>query len=234
MMSRPGGRREIAMNIRIYNARILTMEESRPLFEGELHVRGNKIAYVGPALAQDAAQFQNVTWDREIDARGNVLMPGFKNAHTHSAMTCLRSYADDLPLRDWLNPQVFPMEAPLPPEDLYHLSKLAILEYLTSGMTANFDMYLTPDTVAQASLDCGFRTVMCGGLNNFSQSFEELETWYQKYSDPESLVGFRLGFHAEYTNSRENLERLSALAHKYQAPMYTHNSESKSEVEGCL
>lgn len=234
MMSRPGGRREIAMNIRIYNARILTMEESRPLFEGELHVRGNKIAYVGPALAQDAAQLQNVTWDREIDARGNVLMPGFKNAHTHSAMTCLRSYADDLPLLDWLNQQVFPMEAKLTPEDIYHLSKLAILEYLTSGMTANFDMYLTPDTVAQASLDCGFRTVMCGGLNNFSQSFEELDTWYQKYSDPESLVGFRLGFHAEYTNSRENLERLSALAHKYQAPMYTHNSESKSEVEGCL
>ena len=34
-------------------------------------------------------------WDEEIDAEGNLIMPGFKNAHTHSAMTFLRSYADD-------------------------------------------------------------------------------------------------------------------------------------------
>ncbi len=217
------------MNIRIYNARILTMEEGKPLFEGELHVKGNKIAYVGPALSEVEG-----AWDREIDAKGNVIMPGFKNAHTHSAMTFLRSYADDLPLLNWLNEQVFPMEAKLTPEDIYHLSKLAIMEYLTSGITANFDMYLTPDTIAEASKECGFRTVMVGGLNNFSQSFEGLEEWFQKYSDPEELVTFQLGFHAEYTNSRENLEKLAALSHKYKAPICAHSSESKSEVEGCI
>ena len=56
------------------------------------------------------------------------------------------------------------MEAKLTPEHIYHLSKLAIMEYLTSGITANFDMYLTPDTMAQASVDCGFRTVICGAV----------------------------------------------------------------------
>ena len=85
---------------------------------------------------------------------GNLVMPGFKNGHTHSAMTFLRSYADDLPLNDWLTKQVFPMEAKLSAEDIYHLSKLAIMEYLTSGITANCDMYLTPETIVQASLDC--------------------------------------------------------------------------------
>lgn len=68
-------------------------------------------------------------------------MPGFKNAHTHSAMTFLRSYADDLPLMDWLHTQVFPMEAKLQPGDAFWLSRLAVMEYLTSGMTAAFDMY---------------------------------------------------------------------------------------------
>lgn len=237
------------MNIRIFNARILTMEENRPIFHGEIQVKGNKIAYVGPEMPQKkevrsgdcneadelkGAGVQTEIWDREIDAKGNVIMPGFKNAHTHSGMTFLRSYADDLPLLEWLNQQIFPMEDKLTPEDIYHLSKLAILEYLTSGITANLDMYLTPDTIAQASLDCGFRTVMCGTLNNFSQSFELLEEWYNKYRDPDSLVNFQFGFHAEYTNSRENLEKLSALAHKYQAPMYAHSSESKSEVKGCI
>ena len=217
------------MNIRIYNARILTMAEGEAIFNGELHVKGNRIAYVGPALSET-----DTAWDREIDANGNVNMPGFKNAHTHSGMTFLRSYADDLPLLDWLNEQVFPMEAKLTPEDIYHLSKLAIMEYLTSGITANFDMYLTPDTIAKASRECGYRTVMVGGLNNFSQSFEGMEEWMNKYNDPEDLVTFQLGFHAEYTNSYENLEKLAALAHKYKAPISAHSSESKSEVEGCI
>lgn len=217
------------MNIRIYNAKILTMEENKSIFEGELHVKGNKITYVGPTLSETEAD-----WHREIDAKGNLLMPGFKNAHTHSAMTFLRSYADDLPLSEWLNKQVFPMEAKLAPDDIYHLSKLAIMEYLTSGITANFDMYLTPDTIAAASKDCGFRTVMVGGLNNFSQSFEELEEWFQKYNDSDELVTFQLGFHAEYTNSKENLEKLAALSQKYQAPICAHSSETKSEVEGCI
>ena len=216
------------MNIRIYNARILTMEENRPIFTGELHVKGNKIAYVGPILA-DAE-----TWDREIDAQMNLIMPGFKNAHTHSGMTFLRSYADDMPLNDWLNKQVFPREAKLTPEDVYHFSKLAILEYLTSGITANLDMYLTPDAIAKASRDCGFRTVMTGSLNNHTHSVEEMERWFQTYNNSEDLVTFRFGFHAEYTNSRENLEKLSELIHKYHAPVDAHNSESLSEVDACI
>ena len=221
------------MNIRIYNARILTMEEGKPLFEGELHVKGNRITYVGTSLSKEELCGQ-VDWDREIDANGNVIMPGFKNAHTHSAMTFLRSYADDLPLLEWLNEQIFPMEAKLTDEDIYHLSKLAIMEYLTSGITANFDMYLTPDTIAKASRDCGFRTVMVGGMNNFSQSLEKLEEWFLRYNNPEDLVTFQLGFHAEYTNSKENLENLAKLAQKYKAPICAHSSESKSEVEGCI
>ena len=217
------------MNIRIYNARVLTMEQGKDIFWGEVHIKGNRISYVG-----DAANAPKEEWDRQIDAEGNVVMPGFKNAHTHSAMTFLRSYADDLPLHEWLNNQIFPMEAKLTPDDICHLSKLAIMEYLTSGITANFDMYLTPDTIAQASLDCGFRTVMVGGLNNFSQSFEGLEEWLNKYNNPEELVTFQLGFHAEYTNSRENLEKLAALVQKYKAPISTHSSESAGEVEGCI
>ena len=133
------------MNIRFYHARLLTMQQDCSIQEdGELWVKGNRIEYAGPPKES------HESWDREIDAGGDLLMPGFKNAHTHSAMTFLRSYADDLPLLQWLQKQVFPMEAKLTGEDVYHLSKLAILEYLTSGITANFDMYFYPDQIAQA------------------------------------------------------------------------------------
>ena len=141
------------MNYRFYHAKILTMETTA-IMEGELWVQDDKILYVGEggdaAAICQSLSIESILWDREIDCGGNLLMPGFKNAHTHSAMTFLRSYADDLPLQDWLFKQVFPMEAKLDGEKIYHLTKLAVLEYLTSGITSIFDMYLTPETTARA------------------------------------------------------------------------------------
>ena len=142
--------------------------------------------------------------------------------------------AENLPLQAWLNEQIFPMEAKLTGEDIYELSKLAILEYLTSGITANFDMYLTPETIARASSDMGFRTVLCGAVNDFSQSAEELEQWYQSLNGSCELISFRLGFHAEYTTSEPLLRKIADLARKYQAPVFTHNSETRAEVEQCM
>ena len=216
------------MNTRFYNARILTMTGDLTPVWGEVWVEGNTITHVGAPKPSD------IHWDREINLNGNLLMPGFANAHTHSAMTFLRSFADDLPLQDWLNTQVFPMEAKLNEEHIYHLSKLAIMEYLTSGITSNFDMYLTPDSIVRSSIDCGYRTVLTGAVNDFSQSVELVDGWYQKYNGYHELISFTLGFHAEYTNSRENLEGIAALAKKYHAPVYTHNSETASEVQQCI
>ena len=147
------------MKIRFFHGKILTMEENRPAFDGELHVEDDRITYVGPGLSAEEIS-RREPFDREIDAGGNLLMPGFKNAHTHSGMTFLRSFADDMPLDEWLNRQVFPMEAKLDEEKIYWLSMLAFLEYLTSGITAAFDMYLIPDAVGKAARDFGFRTVL--------------------------------------------------------------------------
>lgn len=224
------------MRIRLYNARILTMEKNRPVFRGEVWVRNDKIAYVAEQSELEESWTNNVprlSWDAEIDCKGNLLMPGFKDAHTHSAMTFLRSYADDVPLQKWLNEKVFPMEAKLSGEDIYRLTKLAILEYLTSGITSIFEMYLTPDTIAEACLDMGMRCVLVSGLNNFSSSVEQLEEEYLKWNQKNSLISYQLGFHAEYTCSKELLYRVSQLAHKYKAPVYTHLAETKQEVEEC-
>ena len=222
------------MNIRFYNAKILTMEENREIFEGEVHIQDEKILYVGEN--QDGAGSKMAggqVWDREIDCKGNLLMPGFKDAHTHSGMTLLRSYADDLPLNEWLNNRIFPVEAKMTAEDIYELSKLAILEYLTSGITGVFDMYLTPDSIADAFDEMGMRCVQVGGVNNFSQSVEMLEEMYQKLNTKSPLQSYILGFHAEYTCSRELLEQIAALAHKYKSPVFAHLAETESEVIGC-
>ena len=148
-------------------------------------------------------------------------------------MTLLRSYADDLPLNEWLNHKIFPVEAKMSKEDIYHLTKLAILEYLTSGITAAFDMYLTPESVADAFEDMGMRCVQTGAVNNFSQSPEMVEEMYLKLNKKSNLQSYILGFHAEYTCSRELLESIARLAHKYKAPVFTHLAETEGEVAGC-
>ena len=147
------------MRIRIYNANILTMQPGQRMFCGEVHIQDDKIVYLG---TEDGAP--SLQWDRQINAGGNVVMPGFKDAHTHSAMTFLRSYADDLPLQEWLYDRVFPMEDKLTEEDVYWFTILAYMECLTSGITACFDMYQKNDAIVKASMDTGFRTVLCLSL----------------------------------------------------------------------
>lgn len=232
--------------IRFYNGKLLTMDgELRVQESCEVWVDRDRIVLAGDAgrvrefcrtqaekVGKDGAQAE-ISFEREIDLHGNLLMPGFKDAHTHSPMTFLRSYADDMPLQDWLYKQVFPMEAKLTPEMIYHFTKLAVLEYLTSGITASFDMYVEPEANARANLEMGFRTVLCGTLNDFKDSIETLEGFYRKYNQYHPLISYRLGFHAEYTTSEGLLRDLAALAGQYRAPVYTHLSETAAEVAGC-
>ena len=230
------------MNYRFYNARILTMATDK-LTEGELWVQDGKILYVGDGsntesvcVGEQNAGEGKTKWDREIDCEGNLLMPGFKNAHTHSGMTLLRSYADDLPLQDWLFQQVFPIEEKMDGEMIYHLTKLAVLEYLTSGITAIFDMYLTPETTARACVEMGMRCVQVSGTSgqtDFEPSLKLLEERYQTLNHEDPLLSYFIGFHAEYTCSRGLMERVAEIARKYKAPVYTHLAETKAEVEGC-
>lgn len=217
------------LKIRIYNARILTMKEGEAIFQGEVQIEDGKIVYIGKERSEI-----NGDWDREIDADTNLIMPGFKNAHTHSAMTLLRSYADDLPLQEWLYNRVFPLEAKLLPEDVYWGAVLANMEYLSSGITANFDMYMKNEANAKASVDTGFRTVLCGSINDFGGTVESIEKEYLHFNAYNELLSYQLGFHAEYTTKREILEGIASLSQKHKAAVYTHNSETENEVIGCI
>lgn len=212
--------------IRFFNGRLLSFKNGFEITDDEVWTNGSEIAFVGKNHDKKA--------DREIDLNGNLLMPAFKNAHTHSAMTFARSLADDLPLQPWLYDMIFPMEAKLNESDIYTLSRLAFLEYLSSGISACFDMYYYPEAMAKASVDAGFRTVMCGAVNNFKESVSLLDEYYQKYNSYNELISYRLGFHAEYTTSKDLMNGIALLAEKHEAPVFTHSSETKSEVEGCL
>ena len=204
------------MNLRLYNARILTMEPGRDIFRGEVWVKNEKIVYVADQEEIErewrGEGVPHISWDYEVDCEENLLMPGFKDAHTHSAMTFLRSASDDVPLQSWLQEKVFPLEKKLTDQDIYQMTRLAVLEYLTSGITAIFDMYLRPDVTARACLDMGMRCVLVSGLNDFTSSITQVEEEYMHWNRKNPLISYQLGFHSEYTCDRALMVQLSGLA----------------------
>lgn len=231
------------MNIRLFNAKILTMEDPIVVSTGSIWIQNEKIVYIGDESdidqfyqkkGADCNPLYSFLWDREIDCNGNLIMPGFQNAHTHSPMTGLRSFADDMPLDQWLNTKIFPAEQKLTEEDMYWFTKLAILEYLDSGVAGIFDMYFANDAVVSACKEFGMPVTLCGAVNDFVQSVSVMEHLYQKYNTSDTMVKYCLGFHAQYTTGERLLREISELSHELKAPVFTHISETKKEVEQCI
>lgn len=206
------------------NARILTFKNDE-IIEGDIAVTDNKISFIGD-------HYEGQTPDRVIDCEKNLLMPGFKDAHAHTAMVFARSAADDLPLHDWLYETIFPMEAQFQSNDIYHLTKLGILEYLTSGITAAFDMYFNPPEIIRASEEMGFRTVILATSD--SEPISLLRERYLELNKEGSLISYQLGIHAEYTTKPERIKAVADLARELNAPTFTHVGETESEVQGCV
>lgn len=220
------------MNIRLYNARILSMRGQEAICYGEVWIRDSKILYAGPEQGRKPEEI--ILWDREIDLHGNLVLPGFKNAHTHSPMSALRSLADDMSLDAWLHEKVFPFESHLTEEDMRWFTKLSILEYLNSGITQIFDMYFALDAVADVCRQYCFPLVMCGAVNDFVQSVSTMEELYHRMNVPgDDLIRYKLGFHAQYTTGDRLLHEIAELARALREPVCMHIAETAAEVEQC-
>ena len=210
------------------NAQILTMIDDI-IINADLVVDNNLIAYIGKESSSYGP------FDKVIDCNKNLLMPGFKNAHAHSAMVFLRGKADDVTLQDWLFKIVFPREEHLQPSDIYYLNKVAYLEYLSSGITACFDHYFYPLEGAKASEEMGMRTLLLATYDEKYMRGEGLKTNYHRFNDnKDGLVKYAIGFHAEYTTNEELLEGSKEVINDLKCPFFTHIAETKKEVEECF
>ena len=206
------------------NARILSMEDDNIIF-GDLLVKDNRIVFIGE-------KYEGAKPDKVIDCEGNLLMPGFKNAHAHTAMVFARSASDDLSLHDWLYNCIFPMEAKFQDEDIYHLTKCGILEYLAGGITATSDMYFHVPEIVRASEEMGIRNVLIA--TSLSEPISLLRERYKELNKKDSLISYRLGIHAEYTTPKERIIDIANLAKELHALVALHVGETEHEVQGCV
>ncbi|MGN0496685.1 MAG: amidohydrolase family protein [Lachnospiraceae bacterium] len=233
------------MRTRLYNARILTMKDNYDILIGEIWVKDRMIEKIisessGSYIKESKQQDCNTNvFDQEIDCMGNLIMPGFKNCHAHGPMTFLRSYADDLPLHDWLHDKIFPAEAKLKEADIDVLMKLAILEYVRSGITTSFEMYFYPEQIVKACEDMHFPVIISGTVfgNSSAQvksAIDTLKNDYGSFHKKNEFVDYRLGFHSEYSCCYELLEAIGDLCVQLKEPVYMHNSETQKEVDECI
>ena len=199
------------------------------IFEGNIVVNDNRIAYIGN-------DYQNYgPFEREIDCHNNLLMPGFKNPHAHSGMVFARDLVQNVSLQDWLFKYIFPREEHLVPEDIYHLNKVAYLEYVSGGITTVFEHYFFPDYSAKAAEEFGMRTLLLGTYDKEKTSVPKLVELVHRYNDrKDPLVRYVFGFHAEYTADDELVSKTKEGIDLAKTPFYTHISETQREVDECF
>ncbi|HZK25493.1 MAG TPA: amidohydrolase [Oscillospiraceae bacterium] len=200
------------------------------LEDADVVIDGQIFSYVGPSQAwqEDFSQI--------IDGRDKVVAPGFVNAHSHAAMSLLRSYADDVPLMYWLEKRIWPIEARLKREDVYWGTKLALAEMIKGGTTAFADMYFFMEQVAEAVEEAGMRAVLCRGLVGVGQEaesgLEESKHFVQRWHGrADGRITTMLGPHAPYTCPPDYLKRVLALQEELQVPIHIHLAETTDEVE---
>ncbi|MDK2796232.1 MAG: 5-methylthioadenosine/S-adenosylhomocysteine deaminase [Archaeoglobaceae archaeon] len=189
-------------------------------------IEGKRIAYVGK---------EDFRAEQKINAKGCLVIPGLFNAHTHSAMTLLRGYAEGLPLKDWLE-KVWKIESLLDEKAVYVGAKLACIEMLKSGITCFADMYIHMDGVAKAVEETGIRAVLGYGMadrgdeNRAKEELRIAENFIDRWTGKERIKCM-LTPHAVYTCSSEFLAEIADIAIKRRLIKHIHVSETLWEVK---
>jgi 5-methylthioadenosine/S-adenosylhomocysteine deaminase len=208
----------------------------------DIFIEGNKIKKIGRNL--------NLKAKEKIDGKGEkAALPGLINCHTHSAMTLFRGYGDDLPLKEWLEKKIWPLEAKLTEDDIYWGTKLACLEMIKTGTTTFNDMYWYPGAAIEAVKEMGLRAKIGLIMINFSPmgSKENVKKLFKKLEAKNlEVISLSVAPHSIYTVSKENLIWAKNFAKKNNpAPyrnevsgagliLHIHLSETEKEAKDCL
>ncbi|AIJ04983.1 N-ethylammeline chlorohydrolase [Methanocaldococcus bathoardescens] len=198
----------------------------------DILIEGNKIKKIGEVKKEEIENAEI------IDGKNKIAIPGLINTHTHIPMTLFRGVADDLPLMEWLNNYIWPMEAKLNEEIVYWGTLLGCIEMVRSGTTTFNDMYFFLEGIAKAVDESGMRAVLAYGMIDlFDEEKREKEIKNaEKYinyinSLNNSRIMPALGPHAPYTCSKELLMEVNSLAKKYNVPIHIHMNETLDEIK---
>jgi 5-methylthioadenosine/S-adenosylhomocysteine deaminase len=218
---------------------VLTMDGSRTIYDdGAVVVKGDTIVAVGPRREIEGRYAASET----IDAKGDLVLPGFINGHTHVPMTLFRGLHDDVTLNDWLYKYIFPAEKNNVNEEFVRWgTRLAAAEQIRGGVTTFADMYYFEDAVAEETKAAGMRGVLGETFIDFpapdNKTNGEMLAYTEKFLKKwqgDSLIHAAVAPHSIYTCSAKTLQDAASLARKYHAPILIHTAEMKKEWDDSL
>ena len=191
------------------------------------------------AIVSMGGDVEPLPGDEVVDGTDTAIVPGLVNGHTHAAMTLMRGFADDLPLKEWLEDRIWPIEGRLDEDDVYWGTRLACAEMLRTGTVRFWDMYWHVHAIARAVGDAGIRaTVATPLIDRFGDDVgESLKSEALGFLDAvadDPLVTGALGPHAIYTASERMLRWTAEISAQRDVPVHIHLSESEQEVADCL
>ncbi len=196
----------------------------------DLFVDGSKIVSVG-IDGIDNSELYTV-----IDADMQLIMPGLINSHTHAYMSILRNSADDLPLHQWLQNRIFPLEARMTGSDFYWSTLLACMEMIKTGTTCFMDMHICENECAKAVHDSHMRAYIgkCITGNDLYNDTGFEKALREKDAYENELLQFVLSPHSVYACSQKLLLQIAEESAKRNMLKHIHLSESDKEVADCF
>jgi len=232
-------KRKTVVDLIVSGGTIVTMDGPRRVIDnGAIAIKGGRIEAIGRASDID----QRYTARQVINATGKVVVPGLINGHTHVPMTLFRGLADDLDLQEWLTKYIFPAEAKNVTEEFVRVgTRLGLAEMIRGGTTTYCDMYYFEDAIADETSKAGMRGVLGETVIDFAvadnktnaEAMSYVEGFVKKWQG-NALVIPAVAPHAPYTVSEEHLRAIRAFSDRTGAPIVTHISETKREVDDSI
>ena len=210
----------------IRNGWIVTQDPQRRVLKGDVVIDNEKIVSVGPSY--------NGTADREIDATGDIVMPGMVNTHTHVAMSVMKGVVDDLTFPDFLD-KVFKIDSDRTDKDLEIGTKLGCMEMMRGGTTTFMDLYYSEDVIARATKQAGIRGVLCWCVldqectTQVGNPLDNCKRFHSQFKDERKIVP-GVGLQGVYVCNEETCVGAKEFSDKVEAPMNFHLSETRGEV----
>jgi 5-methylthioadenosine/S-adenosylhomocysteine deaminase len=215
----------VQMSIAIRDALIITQDASRTVIRGDILVEGNLITAIGDF--RDSA-------DTEIDASGDLIIPGLVNAHTHVSMSIMKGVADDLPFSRFLD-RVFAIDGKRTPGDIRAGTRLGLMEMVAGGTTTFVELYYSQAIIAREVESMGVRGVLCWAVldeqftTQEGMPIENCRRFCREFKGRE-LIHPGVGPQGVYVCSDETLIQASELALEEDVPLTFHLSETRGEV----
>jgi 5-methylthioadenosine/S-adenosylhomocysteine deaminase len=141
----------VAHEICLRGGRVVTCDDGHRILRADLLIREGRIERVGRVRSRPAC--------RDLDVSGCLVVPGLVMSHVHLCQTLMRGMADDLPLLEWLQRRIWPLEAAHDAATLRASAELGLAELLRAGATTLLDLGTVHDydAVLSACLAAGIR-----------------------------------------------------------------------------